>query len=707
MAGLVKVSGYDEYVINICPNGTAGEIIEISDLFIQLPAIPKDKSKILFHDLPKKDQHWRRLDVPDAIRSIRSMDEWNQQPEAFRNKYKPYILEEFRRRREGVFFMNNGEVVYITGHHYILLQWSPMDVGYPHFLDFQRKIYIHLEACVADPRSFGQAYTKTRRTGYSNVASAVLVNDGTQTKNKTLGIVSKTGKDAQEGVFMKKVVPMHKAYPFFFKPIQDGSTNPRAELAFREPAGRLTKNNKTTQQSEALDTVINWRNTVENAYDSEKLLWLFLDEAGKYEDPINVNTLWRIHKTCLLMGRKIIGKAMVGSTVNPLPKGGANYKVLYFDSDPKKRDANGRTKSGLYKLFIPAYEALEGFFDIYGMPIIDDPTDPVLTIDGDYTEIGSKTFLTNDRKARMHDPNDLNETIRQFPWNEAEAFRDSTISSTFNIAAIYQQIEHNDNMFPAPVVRGNFAWSGTPYDSPVVWIPNENGKFRVSWLPPEDLRNKHVIKNGKKAPANGHIGGGGVDSYDIDETVDSRSSNGALHLINRFNMVGPSGFVLEYAERPPLAKVFYEDVLMAAVFYGYPLLIENNKYGIVRHFEQFGYDEYIMDRPDHLKTGSSGSNVKTKGVPSNSKDVILSHSIAIESFIYDNVGIHPETGEMGHMYFNRTLEDWIQFKISDRTKYDLSISSGLAVLSIQAPHKEVKKANMSEAVFFRRVSVSR
>ena len=31
-------------------------------------------------------------------------------------------------------------------------------------------------------------------------------------------------------------------------------------------------------------------------------------------------------------------------------------------------------------------------------------------------------------------------------------------------------------------------------------------------------------------------------------------------------------FVVEYAARPPLAKIFYEDVLMAAVFYGYPIL---------------------------------------------------------------------------------------------------------------------------------------
>lgn len=703
MAGTIEIDGYDDLVINICPNSTAGEIVTIGDLYIQLPAVP-DSRNILFSDLSKEDQMWVRIPMPKQLESIKSMDEWDSQPSSFKERYSPYIEEEFRRRREGLWFMSNGVATYITGHHYMLLQWAPMDIGYSQYLDFQRRLYIHLEACAQDSRSFGQAYVKTRRTGYSNLASSVLVNDGTQFRKKLLGIVSKTGKDAQEGVFQKKVVPMYRAYPFFFKPIQDGTTNPRMELAFREPAARITKTNKTSQESEALDTIINWRNTVTNAYDSEKLLWLFLDEAGKYEDPVDVNELWRIHKTCLLMGRKIIGKAMVGSTVNPLPKGGENYKRLVRDSDPKKRDENGRTKSGLYKLFIPAYEALEGFFDVYGMPIVDNPPAPMLTNDGDYVEIGAKTFLMNERKGKMSDPNDLNETIRQFPWTEGEAFRDSTVSSSFNISAIYEQIQHNSEVYPHPVLRGNFIWENGVRFSKVIWKPDPNGKFRVSWMPPEDLRNNQTTKNGKPAPANVTLGAGGVDSYDIDETVDGRGSKGSFHLINRFNMVGPAGFVLEYAERPPLAKIFYEDVLMASVFYGYPLLIENNKYGIVRHFEDCGHDEYIMDRPEHLKTAGSNSNVKTKGVPSNSKDLIRDHAIGIEAFIHDNVGVHPETGQMGHMYFDRTLEDWIKFKITDRTKFDLTISSGLAILAIQKPVKVKKASNMSDRVFFRRTN---
>ena len=144
---------------------------------------------------------------------------------------------------------------------------------------------------------------------------------------------------------------------------------------------------------------------------------------------------------------------------------------------------------------------------------------------------------------------------------------------------------------------------------------------------------------------------------------------------------------------------------MAAVFYGYPILIENNKYGIARHFESRGYDGYLMDRPQHLMSTSSKVNVKTKGIPSNSQDVIQAHAHAIEAYIHNHVGINRDTGEYGMMYFNRTLEDWIGFKINDRTKFDLTISSGLCLLAAQKVKPKKKQSSFDEKRFFRRYKV--
>jgi hypothetical protein len=706
---IIDIDGYEAKGIKIDPNGTEGDYFESSGLLIVLPKKPK-RSEILFHAQPKKLQLWQRLPMPEELQRIRSMDEWLEKPAEFRKKFRVYIEEEFQRRRDGVWFYNNGVPTYITGRHYMFLQWSKIDIGYPSYLAFQREIFLHMAACEADPRCFGQLYTKCRRSGYTNICSAVLVDEATQVKDKLLGIQSKTGKDAQENIFMKKVVAIFRSYPFFFKPIQDGTTNPRMELAFREPSKRITKNNKTSYRGDALNTVINWKNTTNNAYDGEKLHMLYLDEAGKWERPTDIREAWRIERTCLIVGKKVVGKAIVGSTVNPMDKGGKEYKGLWYDSDPNERNANGRTRSGLYRIFIPAYEALEGFFDEYGNAVVEDPSQTVhihgdvIGIDGEVIDLGSKTYLKNERKSFKDNPSELNEVTRQFPFTEDEAFRDSIEGSLFNIGKIYQQIEHNDELFPNPVVVGNFVWKEK--DKEVAFSPTPNGRFRVAWMPDASERNVIKLERGKMVPPFPNYGCGGVDSYDLDATVDNRGSKGALHMYNKFSLNRPPNmFVVEYASRPDLASIFYEDVLMCAFFYGYPLLIENNKYGIARHFEARGYDGYLLGRPEHLKSRtSSGSSVKTKGIPSNSQDVIQTHAQSIEAYIHDHVGVNHETGEVGNMYFNRTLEDWIGFKIDKRTKFDLTISSGLALLAAQKP-KEKERSSFDEKRFFRRYKV--
>jgi len=699
MSVLIDIEGYDIPAISICPKGTQGEVIERGSLLIMLPVQPPAK-EIQGHGDPDHMQVWKRVSMPEELSRIKSMDEWGEMPREFRQKFSPYIEEEFRRRREGFWFYNAGRPTYITGRHYMMLQWTRMDIGHPSYLEFQRDIFLHLAACEADPRCIGQLYTKCRRSGYTNICSAVLLDEATQVKDKLLGIQSKTGKDAQENIFMKKVVYMFRHYPFFFKPIQDGTTNPRMELAFREPSKRITKKNKTAQKGEALNTVINWKNTTNNAYDGEKLHLLYLDEAGKWEKPTDIRDAWRIQRTCLIVGRNIVGKAMVGSTVNPMDKGGKEYKDLWQDSDPMDRNANGRTKSGLYRLFIPADESLEGFFDKHGRPIVTDPDSPVDGLDGLDVSQGARTYLKNEREALKHNPSELNEITRQFPFTEDEAFRDSIEGSLFNIGKIYQQIQYNDELYPNPVVRGNFIWKEK--DKEAVFSPDPNGRFRVAWMPPADQRNVIRRERNKLVAPFADRGCGGVDSYDLDATVDGRGSKGAMHLYNKFHMENPSNmFVLEYASRPDLAKIFYEDVLMAAFFYGYPLLVENNKYGIVRYFESRGYDGYLMDRPEHLRTPNSKINVKTKGIPSNSQDVIQAHAQAIEAYIHTHVGENYDSGEYGKMYFNRTLEDWIGFKINDRTKFDLTISSGLALLAAQKV-KQRPKSDFADKVFFRR-----
>ena len=181
MAGLVEIE--DEIVVNICADKTQGKVSLYFDLPIQLPKQPAKKD-ILFHDKPKDEQYWQRIPLPEDLRKVKSMEEWMSMPEPFRKRYTNYITQEYKRRRNGVWFYNNGVPTYITGNHYFFLQWCKIDIGYPSYLDFQRQLFIHLDACVADPRCIGQVYVKCRRSGYTNMSAAILVNEGTQVKEK-------------------------------------------------------------------------------------------------------------------------------------------------------------------------------------------------------------------------------------------------------------------------------------------------------------------------------------------------------------------------------------------------------------------------------------------------------------------------------------------------------------------------------------------
>jgi hypothetical protein len=82
--------------------------------------------------------------------------------------------------------------------------------------------------------------------------------------------------------------------------------------------------------------------------------------------------------------------------------------------------------------------------------------------------------------------------------------------------------------------------------------------------------------------------------------------------------------------------------------------------------------------------------------------MIQSHAQAIEHYIHNYVGVRADTDELGNMYFNRTLEDWIKYKIDKRTKYDLTISSGLALLAAQKVKDKKVESNFEEKKFFRK-----
>ena len=513
-----------------------------------------------------------------------------------------------------------------------------------------------------------------------------LVNQATISSDSRFGILSKSGADAKK-MFTDKVVPISVNYPFFFKPIQDGMDRPKTELAYRVPASKLTRRKldqgQGPEELEGLDTTIDWKNTGDNSYDGEKLKLLAHDESGKWERPDNILNNWRVTKTTLRLGSRIVGKCMMGSTSNALDKGGANFKKLYEDSDVTKRNRNGQTSSGLYSLFIPMEWNYEGFIDTYGNPVFDTPQEQVEGPYGEIIDQGVIEHWQNEVDGLKNDQDGLNEYYRQFPRTEQHAFRDEAKESLFNLTKIYEQIDYNEEVQNGmQVTQGNFQWENGQQDSNVIFAPNKNGRFKISWVPPKNLQNRVIVKNGVKYPGNEHVGAFGCDSYDISGTVDKRGSKGSLHGLTKFSMedAPPNMFFLEYIARPQTAEIFFEDVLMALVFYGMPLLAENNKPRLLYYLKRRGYRGFSMNRPDKLWNKLSVTEKDIGGIPNSSEDIKQAHAAAIESYIENYVGQVTE-GVYGDIYFQKTLEDWAGFNINNRTKFDATISSGLAIMA--------------------------
>ena len=664
-------------VVVISKTGKIGEIYEIQNLKI---ALPKEEKITKF-----ESNKWEYTSLPKELARIKTIFDWEEYPLDFKEKWYDYIDNEFERREKGFWYYNKDKPTYLTGTHYMYLQWSKIDVGKPDFREANRLFFIFWEACKADTRCYGMCYLKNRRSGFSFMASGEVVNLATLNSDSRYGILSKSGPDAKT-MFTDKVVPISVNYPFFFKPIQDGMDRPKTELAYRVPATKFTRRkilaNEQSETLTGLDTTIDWKNTGDNSYDGEKLKLLVHDESGKWEKPNNILNNWRVTKTTLRLGSKIIGKCMMGSTSNALDKGGRNFKKLYDDSDVTKRNANGQTRSGLYSLFIPMEWNYEGYIDSYGVPVFDTPKTHVKGPQGEEIYLGVIDYWQNEVDGLKDDSDALNEFYRQFPRTTKHAFRDESKSSLFNLTKIYQQIDYNEDINTNKLItRGNFQWEQGIKDSRVIFYPSNQGRFYITWVPNINIQNRFIEKNGVKYPGNEHMGAFGCDPYDISGTVDKRGSNGSLHGLTKFSMeeAPANHFFLEYIARPQTAEIFFEDVLMACVFYGMPILAENNKPRLLYHFKRRGYRGFAMNRPDKFWNKLSVTEKEIGGIPNSSEDIKQAHAAAIESYIETMVGFNGDS--YGDIYFQRTLEDWARFDINNRTTHDASISSGLALMA--------------------------
>jgi len=673
-------------------------------LFYQPPPLKLAKVKVLNGRTKKSNQMWGRLDFdPDDFAELPQ-----EQQDAF-------IIREYERSEQGFWFWNNGELTYLTGNHYHYLTWFKIDSGYPDFRDADKRWFYHWELCEKDEECIGQMYGKKRRDGYSYRGDNIILNCARREFNANFGIISKSGEDAKE--MFQKLVHAFLEYPDFFKPQVQSAEDVKRELIFRTPQKRVTFKNRKTKREISLNTRIDWKNTKQNAYDGMKLRILAADESGKFPTEVDLEKWFNIGKTCLILGSKIVGKMMLGSTVNELEKGGRAFLNLWRKSDHTKKTDNGRTISGLWRYFVPAFDGMEGFIDQYGMSVIETPEKPIMGIDGRMITKGAKPWLETELKARQDAGDSVGyyEMRRQFPLKEDDMFITPANERTcWDIAKIHEQIEHNEiHIIEKTLSCGYFSWKGGKRDCGVVeWnsLPYDDPrvKHRFSWLPPHDQRNKFVMKNGKKAPANVHLGLFTLDPYSAVHTIDKhRESKAASHGFKKFDLMAEKdlsdAFIGEYWNRLKDPLLVYEDMIMQCVFFGWALLPERNIRNCNDYFRNRDYHNYLMAPPRMTREEfiQKINKVEDAGIANTAGQTQQQFIEHLANYISLNVGTNDNTGEMGFMPFTNTLKDWLAFDIEKWTPYDLTVSSMVAVVGSRAV-TEVKKVHRRPSTFFQK-----
>lgn len=682
--------------INISPYASKGdvrgEVIVLHGVSIRLPQQPSDKH-IVNAGKPIKQQKWERLPVPDDFEYIDTWEDFEQLPQAAQDRLMTYINEEWRRRKEGLWVYIKGKAYYFTGEYYMFLQWQrnpdfDLNDGYGFFYKYQWEQFIHMEAGFKHPKCCGQITGKIRRGGWTTGALGFTLCKTTraEAKNKVSGMTSKAETDAKE-VLYDKLLYIYEEWPFFFRVAYHESGD---GIIFAPKKQQITTNRKDRKKSNALNSRIRHGPTKNNTFDGWALYIMLADEIAKLRRPVTLKKFWEKHKPTLYDRYRIRGFALMGTTAEEIKKddkeGMEDFKVLYNASDPA-RAIDGETKSGLWKYFLSAYETM--VIDEYGMSIVEDPDEDEVLLDpsGERILEGAKTIIQRELKKRTGDTAAINEYKRLYPVTESDMFR-VIGGNSLDTERIYAQIQHNEGIVlegSVPFRQGVFAWEGEPFKSPVTFVDQSNGQWRITQMLNQEHANKSFVKNGHPAPANEWLGCGGVDPYRTDQTVDGRGSSGSCHIVFRFNMAYPEWEgvpVARYNGRPETLYIFSEQILMAHIYFGVPCLIENNVDVMIRHWQSLGYHNYMLRTPKNLLTNSN-TRVQKYGLSTSGENVRHSLLLALQTMVREKVG-KMDNGAMGKFYFNETLYDLANFDIHDATKNDDSMSLGIALLGLQS-----------------------
>ena len=588
-----------------------------------------------------------------------------------------FVEEMWHRRINGEWWLIGGKEIYINGYLWFFLNaWTPEIGGRPLFRIEAVDYYDVAEHIIDDDKSYGAQIIKGRRLGDTEKTLCLGYDLCTRYRHSWFGMQNIVDTDAKENY--ERITVAHSNMPFYFKPKSKGADDAAKGIRFIFPHDELEGQDVETKP---LYSKIDYRATVYKAYDGKRLRFYHLDEYGKIpKKSMPVVRQWNVVKQCLSLNQetRIVGKAWFTTTVEDIMDGEtvAVCQEMWDQSNPKERQANGRTMSGLYRYF----------------------RDFKLTAPVDKFGFHQEEEAIKNRKAtidgyrKKKDLQGLSDYIRKFPETVEEALEIPATDCVMYPALLDHQkglINSFDKGIPVNnfigASRYNLSWTGTPFNSPVKATPSETGKFEISQHPINP--NARQLFSQEVAPGNKGLYAGGIDGYDHKEGTSEGGFaifmpyndlyEGDLDMIvNEEGMLIPSErglmktnrFVCTYRHREPDPDDFYMDCAMALYYYGCQALPERDKPGVINYMTRHGMKSYLSYKPSMFKLGSR--NEVERGIKTTMQSISIWVGL-LQTHLYN----FAET----YTHLN-LVKDLRKFNGSNQKKCDLLVAAGLAMM---------------------------
>ena len=623
------------------------------------------------------EQYWKRIPMPSWYAdTMKKWDEFDKKKKDDELEFYDERLEEFKRqewdrRLNGFWYMNNGVPTYLTGLHYLYLQWWSIDIGYPKFRIPDLEKFYFMEYCIQDPLCMGMLEVTKRRFGKSFVAGLFVTEYTTRTKMTNGGIQSKTGSDAKK-FFAKTVVNPFRRLPKFFRPEYDMSlgVNPKSEMRFQKTNVRGKKAEENVDKDE-LGSVIDHQSADTVAYDGQKLHRYVADECGKTTE-VNVYDRHEVVRYCLLDDEgQIIGKALYTTTVEKLTteKDGVQdaFKLLWEESNQEKRQENGTTSSGLYRFFMSAKRTRN--FDDFGHP----------------DEEKTLAQILADRDTVKNNQRALSARIRKEPLTIDEAFStdsDKCIFNVMNIGAREAYLKQNPKLKRHVIFYRDI-------DQIVRWREINDKEEDFHWVitqfPQAGEENKHTYDVKTRKPARVSDGAIAIDGYSNSQGG-KYGSKASAWIGRRYDLLKPedTGKAIGHLYgRPQIKETLHEQVLLAAEFYGYQAWYEHNSDDYLSYFRDRGRVGYLGSYPiSTIDPAKRETADRHKGFPTTPFSLTKQNDVGIMYF----------ESHIDSIDFENLLEDAKKFDPNNRTDYDITVSFLMLIVCLMEPvQKQIKR----------------